>query len=74
MCDKDLRVIFYGTTCDGLDKKTNTCALSDFRENNIYIIDIMNLHCNDTCLNAFNEDLGFGIDGWVIFLLISYPV
>jgi len=56
LCDKNLRVIFDSTTCDVLDKKTNSCVLSNFCENNIYIIDMMNLHCNATCLIAFKED------------------
>ena len=56
LCDKGLRVIFYYSTCDVLDKKTNTCVLSGFRENNVYMIDMLNLKCNTTCLNVFNED------------------
>jgi len=31
-------------------------VLSGFRENNVYMIDMSNLHCNATCLNVFNED------------------
>jgi len=42
-----------------LDKKTNTCVLFDFRENNVYMIDILNLDCNATCLNAFNKVLDY---------------
>ena len=30
--------------------------LSSFRENNVYMIDMFNLHYNVTCLNAFNKD------------------
>ena len=30
--------------------------LSDFYENNIYIIDMFNFECNVTCLTAINED------------------
>ena len=51
-----LRVIFDDSTCDVLNKKLNTCVLFGFCENNIYIIDMLNLNCNVTCLNAFNED------------------
>ena len=56
LCDKSLRVIFDDSTCDIIGKKNDSCVLSDFRENNIYIIDMLNLQCNATCLNAFNED------------------
>ena len=42
-CDKSLRVIFYDSTCDVVDKKNNSCVLFSFRENNICIIDILNL-------------------------------
>ena len=56
LCVKSLRVIFNDSTCDNLDKKSHTCVLSDFRENNVYMIDMLNLECNATCLNAFNED------------------
>ena len=30
LCDKVLRVIFDDSTCDVLDKKSNTCVLFDF--------------------------------------------
>jgi len=56
LCDKGLRVIFDDSTYDVLDKKINTCVLSDFHENNIYLIDILNLEYNATCLDAFNEN------------------
>ena len=49
-------VIFDDFICDILDKKINSCVLFDFCENNIYMIDMLNLQCNDICLNAFNED------------------
>ena len=42
-CDKSLKVIFDDFTCDILDKKTNNCVHSDFRENNVYMIDMLNL-------------------------------
>ena len=56
LSDKGLRVIFDDCTCDILDKKSNFCVLFSFHENNIYRIDMLNLQCNFTCLNAFNED------------------
>ena len=59
LCDKGLRGFFNDITCDVLDKKMNTCVLSSFHENNVYIIDMMNLHCNAICLNAFNKDSWF---------------
>ena len=37
-------------------QENNTCILFGFHENNVYMIDMLNLHCNATCLNAFNED------------------
>jgi len=54
--DKGFKVILDDFTCDILDKKLNAYILFDFHENNVYMIDILNLHCNITCLNAFNED------------------
>jgi len=49
-------VVFDDLACNILDIQTNACVLSDFRENNVYMIDMLNLQCNATCLNAFNED------------------
>jgi len=46
-------VIFDDLAC--IDRQTNACVLFDFRKNNVYMIDMSNLHCNATCLNAFNE-------------------
>jgi len=37
-------------------QENNTCILFDFHENNVYMIDMLNLHCSATCLNIFNED------------------
>ena len=48
--------MFDDFTCDVLDKKTNICVLFGFLKNNIYMIDMLNLHCNATYLNAFNEN------------------
>ena len=56
LCDKSLKVIFDDSTWDILDKKSNTCVLFGFHENNIYMIDMLNLKYNATYLNAFNED------------------
>ena len=56
LCDRDFKVIYDDLTCNVLDRQTNACVLSDFRENNVYMIDMSNLHCNATYLNAFNED------------------
>ena len=56
LCDKGFKIIFDDFTCDILDKKTNARILFGFCENSVYMIDMLNLHCNDTCLNAFNEN------------------
>ena len=54
-CDRGFKIIFDDFSCDILDKKINTCVLSSYRENNVYMIDMHNLDCNATCLNAFNK-------------------
>ena len=41
--DKGLNIIFDDSACDVLDKKTNSCVLFEFYENNVYIIDMLNL-------------------------------
>ena len=56
ICDKGLMIIFDDSTCNVLDKKINICVLFSFQENNVYMIDMLHLECNATCLNAFNED------------------
>jgi len=56
LCDRDFKVIFDDLACNVLDKQNNACVFSGFRENNVYMIDMSNLQCNTTCLNAFNED------------------
>ena len=56
LCDRDFKVIFDDSSCKHLDCKTNTCILSRFHENNVYIIDMLNLDCNTKCLNAFIEN------------------
>ena len=67
--DKGLRVLFDDSTCDVLDKKWNICVLSDFRENNVYMIGMLNFECNATFLNAFNEAswLSHGRLGYISF-------
>ena len=62
LCDKGSKVIFDDLSCNVLDRKINACILSEFRENNVYIIDMLNLNCNATCLNAFNEDSWYDIE------------
>ena len=56
LCDKGFKVIFDDFTCDILEKKINICVLFGFRENNVYMIDMLNLYYNATYLNAFNKD------------------
>jgi len=50
------KVNFDDSSCHVLDGKTDACILFGFRENNVYIIDMLNLDCNATNLSAFNED------------------
>jgi len=56
LCERGFKVIFDDLACNVLDRQTNACVLSGFRENNVYIIDMSNLQSNATFLNAFNED------------------
>ena len=49
LCDKSLSVTFYDSTCDIIDGKSNSRVLFDFRENNVYIINKLNLQCNAIC-------------------------
>ena len=62
LCDGGSKVIFDDSSCNVLDGKTDACILSEFCVNNVYIIDMLNLDCNATCLNAFNEDSSYGIE------------
>ena len=56
LCDRGFKVVFDDLICNILNRQTNACVLFGFHENNVYIIDMSNLQCNVTCLNAFNED------------------
>ena len=56
LCDKDFNVVFDDLAGSIIDRQTNACIFSDFRENNVYMIDMSNMLCNATCLNAFDDD------------------
>ena len=56
LCDRDFKAIFDDSSCNVLDGKTDAYILFRFRENNVNIINMLNLDCNATCLNAFNEN------------------
>jgi len=56
LSDRDFKVIFDDLSYTVLDRQTNSCVIFGFHENNVYMIDMSKLHCNATCLNAFNED------------------
>ena len=56
LCDRGFKVVFDDLACNVLDRQTYAYVLSDFHENNVYMIDMSNLQCNAICLNAFNED------------------
>ena len=45
LCDRGLKVIFDESSCKIFDCKTNECILTGFRENNVYIVDMLNLDC-----------------------------
>ena len=49
LCDRGLKVIFDESSCKIFDNKTNECILTGFRENNVYIIDMLNLDCTTKC-------------------------
>ena len=55
LCDHGLKVVFDESSCKIFDCKINDCILTGFRENNVYIIDMLNLNCSTKCLNAFDE-------------------
>ena len=40
--DRDFNVVFDDVACNILDRQTNTCVLSGFRENNVYMFDMSN--------------------------------
>ena len=69
-CDRGFRIIFDNSSCNILDSKTDACILFRFHENNVYIIDMLNLDCNATCLNAFNEDSW--LEDYAMYLLTIY--
>ena len=43
LCDRDFKVIFDDLACNVLDRQINACVLSNFHENNVYMIDMSNL-------------------------------
>ena len=49
-------MIFDDLACNVFDRQTNACILFRFRENNVYMIDMSNMQCNATCLNALDDD------------------
>ena len=55
--DRGLKVVFNESSCKIFDCKTNDSILTGFRENNVYIINMLNLDCPTKCLNAFDEIL-----------------
>ena len=55
LCERGLKVIFDKSSCNTYDCKTNECILTRFRENNVYIIDMLNLDCTTKYLNTFDE-------------------
>ena len=56
LCDKGFNVIFDDLACSVIDRQTNACIFFEFRENNVYMIDMSKMLCNATCLNAFDDD------------------
>ena len=56
LCDRGLKIIFDESSCNIFDCKTKKCILTGFRENNVYIFDMLNLDCTTKCLNAFDEN------------------
>ena len=48
--DRGLKVVFDDSSCKIFDCKTNDCILIGFRDNNVYIIDMLNLGCSTKCL------------------------
>jgi len=46
--DKGFNMIFDDLACNVFDRQTNTCILSGFHENNVYMIDMSNMQCNAT--------------------------
>ena len=65
--------IFDSTCCRVVDD-CDACVLFGYRENNAYIIDMLNLVSNMIWLTTRKEDLGYGIGDWVMFLLIIFLI
>ena len=59
LCDRGLKVVFDDSSCKIFDVKTNVCILTGFRDDNVYIIDMLNVECSTKCLNAFDENSWF---------------
>ena len=62
LCDKGFDVVFDNIACRVIDRQSNTCIFSGFRECNVYMIDMSNMLYNATCLKALDDDLGCGIE------------
>ena len=56
-----LRVIFDDSTCDVLDKKSNSCVLFGFRENNVYWLTCWIYNAMPLIWMSLIKTLGYGI-------------
>ena len=56
LCDRGFKVIFDESSCNIFYRKTNDCILIGFRDDNVYIIDMLNLDCSTKYLNVFDEN------------------
>jgi len=43
LCDKGFNVFFNNLACSIIDRQTNACIFFEFRENNVYMIDMSNM-------------------------------
>jgi len=43
LCDKGFNVVFNNLACSIIDRQTNACIFFEFRENNVYMIDMSNM-------------------------------
>ena len=50
LCDRGSKVVYDESSCNIYDYKTNECILTGFRENNVYIIDIL---CHNALSNHY---------------------